>query len=343
VRTPAGVLVVMETDIEAIAVNRTAMKKLLISILIVLLLLIVVLVLQNHPCSSDPKDLSRLSDTTKIKRDLAAIVNTPRSRNFKNPEILDNVAGYVRSEFLKSTDRVTEQAFDVRSQSYRNIIASFGPQDGERIVVGAHYDVCGDQDGADDNASGVAGLLGLARLLKKESLKYRIDLVAYTLEEPPFFAREEMGSYIHAKSLHDAKIPVKGMISLEMIGFYSDEENSQRYPLGFLKWFYGNKGNFITIIQNSMAGSFSRNFKKLAFKNNSILTKSFQAPSFFGGIDLSDHRNYWKFGYSALMITNTSFYRNQNYHTKGDVLSKLNVPNIGLVVDGVFRTLTQME
>ena len=123
----------------------------------------------------------------------------------------------------------------------KNIICSINTDKKERIVIGAHYDVCGDQDGADDNASGVAGLLELARLLKHEKLNYRIDFVAYTLEEPPFFGTENMGSSIHAKYISDNKISLKGMISLEMIGYFNDKPHSQKYPLSFLKWFYGNK------------------------------------------------------------------------------------------------------
>jgi Zn-dependent M28 family amino/carboxypeptidase len=319
------------------------LKKVIKYTLVIIILLIGVMFLQNYPASSEPKNLPRLADTTNISRNLAAIINTSKKRNYKNVEVLDSVAGYIKQEFLKYTNRVTVQQFEAETKSYSNIISSFGPDGGERIVVGAHYDVCGEQDGADDNASGVAGILELARLLKNNDLKYRIDLVAYSLEEPPFFGTEKMGSYVHAKSLYEAKIPVKGMISLEMIGYYSDEENSQRYPVGFLKWFYGSKGNYITIVQKSVSGAFSRQFKKLAFENNSILTKSFKAPSFLGGLSLSDHRNYWKFGYSALMVTNTAFNRNANYHKSGDVLSSLNIPNIGLVVDGVYRVLKEMK
>jgi len=308
-----------------------------------ILLLIVVVIIQNYPPSSNPKNLARLSDTIKIRRNLEAIINTSKSRYFLNVDVLDSVAEHIRVELIKTTSRVTTQDFQVRNKNYKNVIASFGPKEGKRIIVGAHYDVCLEQDGADDNASGVAGLLELAKLLKNKNLKYRIDLVAFTLEEPPFFQTENMGSYVHAKSMYEAQIPIKGMISLEMIGFYSDLDNSQQYPLGFLKWFYGDKGNFITIVQKPFNGNFSTEFKDLAFKNNSILTKSFKAPTFFGGIDLSDHRNYWNFGYSAVMITNTAFYRNSKYHTKGDILPNLNIPNIGLVVDGVFRTLVEMK
>jgi Peptidase family M28 len=318
-------------------------KKIIKYTLFVILLLLAILFLQNYPASSEPKNLARLSDTVAIRKNLEAIINTPQKRNFNHIEILDSTANFIQSQFLKYSNRVTIQKYKARDKSYSNIIASFGPEAGERIIVGAHYDVCGEQDGADDNASGTVGILELARLLANTELKYRIDLVAFTLEEPPFFRTEEMGSYVHAKSLYDAKIPVKGMISLEMIGYFSDEENSQDYPLGIMKWFYGSKGNYITLVQKSIAGDFATTYKKLAFENNSILTKSFKAPSFFGGIDLSDHRNYWKFGYSAVMVTNTSFYRNTNYHTKGDVLSNLNIPNMGLVIDGVYRVLKEMK
>jgi Zn-dependent M28 family amino/carboxypeptidase len=320
-----------------------SLKKVIIYFFIILLLLIGILFLQNYPASSEPKNLARLSDTIIIRKNVDAIINTPQKRNFKNIDVLDSTANYIKSQFSTCTNKVSVQKFEARNKSYSNIIASFGPEDGERIIVGAHYDVCGEQDGADDNASGTVGLLALARLLKNVELKYRIDLVAFTLEEPPFFRTEKMGSYVHAKSLYDAKTPVKGMISLEMIGYFSEEENSQDYPVGIMKWFYGSKGNYITIVQKSIDGSFSKQFKKLAFENNSILTKSFKAPSFFGGIDLSDHRNYWEFGYSAVMITNTSFYRDTNYHTQGDVLSNLNIPNIGLVIDGVFRALKEIK
>lgn len=315
------------------------LKKILKFILVIVVLLIGISFYQNYPTSAEPKSLPRLADTGMIRRDLNAIINTSKKRNFNNVAILDSVADYIKSTFLTCSDRVTIQPFEVRNHIYSNIIASFGPEGGERIIVGAHYDVCGKQDGADDNASGTAGLLALARLLKNNILKYRIDLVAYTLEEPPFFGTEEMGSYVHAKSLYDEKIPVKGMVCLEMIGYYSDEENTQDYPLDFLKWFYGSKGNYITVVQQSIDGAFSKQFKRLAFEKNTILTKSFKAPTFFGGLDLSDHRNYWHFGYSAVMVSNTAFYRDTNYHKVGDILQNLNIPKMGLVVDGVFRVL----
>ena len=319
------------------------MKKVLKYTLVIILILILVFVVQNYPVSSDAKDLPRLADTSRVRKSLELITATAAARSYQNIEVLDTIAERIRQEFLKNTGGVSFQTYKVKEKEYKNVIASFGPVDGERIIVGAHYDVCGDQEGADDNASGVAAMLELASLLKNKSLKYRIDLVAYTLEEPPYFNSKEMGSYVHAKSLHDAKVPVKGMISIEMIGYYSDEENSQAYPVGFMKWVYGNKGDYITVVQKSFCGSFAKQFKKLSFKNNSIPTKAFRAPSFLGGISLSDHKNYWKFGYSAVMVTNTAFFRNHNYHEQTDKLATLNIPKMAHAIDGVFRTLIQID
>jgi Zn-dependent M28 family amino/carboxypeptidase len=222
---------------------------------------------------------------------------------------------------------------------YKNVLCSFGTENVKRIIVGAHYDVCGDQEGADDNASGVVGLLELARMLKGKKLNHRIDLVAYTLEEPPYFRTENMGSHVHAKSLFDDKIDVLGMISIEMIAYFKDEKNSQSYPLKFLKLFYGNRGNFITLVKKFKAGSFANEFCKNFKKSHSLRTKKFVGPPALPGIDFSDHLNYWKYGFSAVMITDTSFYRNKNYHEATDTMETLDLKRMAKVIDGVFKSL----
>lgn len=318
-------------------------KRILLYLLLVLSVLILIFAIQNYPASSGPKNLPLLSDTNHIKKCLESLINTPKARNYRNTEVLDTVAERIKREFSQYTDRVSFQEYQAGNSIYKNVVASFGPEKGERIIAGAHYDVCGDQDGADDNASGVAGLLELARLFKQTNLKYRIDLVAFTLEEPPFFKTKNMGSYIHAKSLHDANVPVKGMISLEMIGYYAEEEGSQDYPVGVLEWVYGSKADYITIAQKSLCGAFAKEYKRVAFENNSIPTKSFRSPSFLGGVDLSDQINYWDFGYSAVMITNTAFFRNKNYHQPADKLATLNLSKMALTIDGVYRTLIHLN
>lgn len=233
-------------------------------------------------------------------------------------------------------------------KTYRNVICRFGNKGNKKsIIVGAHYDVCGKQEGADDNASGITGLLELARLLNdkevKQRLNHEIELVAYSLEEPPYFRSEFMGSYIHAKSLADNNIDVYGMISLEMIGYFKDDKNSQSYPAFFLKWFYGSKGNYITLTKKFFAGKFARQFSSKFKATKAVKTKQFSAPKFIPGIDFSDHLNYWKFGFSALMITDTAFYRNKNYHEPTDTLETLDLKRMAKVIDGVFGALLGLK
>jgi len=279
-----------------------------------------------------------LADTSVIRSHLIAITKTGGFRNYQNINQLNATADYIKTVFSKYTDSVNFQTYKVNGITYKNVICSFGTEHQKRIIIGAHYDVCGNQQGADDNASGLVGLLELARLLKGQKTDYRIDLVAYTLEEPPYFRTENMGSYIHAKSIADQKVEVIGMISLEMIGYFSDAKKSQSYPVGLLSLFYGNKGDYITLVKKFGAGQFTRRFIRGYRKNVEIRTKKFAAPAALPGIDFSDHLNYWKFGISALMITDTSFYRNKNYHLPGDTMETLDITKMAKVIDGVFKT-----
>jgi Peptidase family M28 len=283
------------------------------------------------------------SDPTLIKKHLVAITKTNGYRNHQNIALLSQTADYIYAHFLQFADTVYFQEYSVKGKIYKNVIASFGAKNKKRIVVGAHYDVCGEQEGADDNASGVVGLLELARLLQGQPLRYRIDLVAFTLEEPPYFRSEYMGSYIHAKFLADTKTDVFGMLSLEMIGYFSGAKKSQSYPIGLLKLIYGGKGNYITLVKKFGAGKFARKFGKKFKKSKSLETKKFVAPSKLSGIDFSDHLNYWKFGFSALMLTDTAFYRNKNYHEKSDKMETLDIGKMAKVIEGVFGALTTLN
>ena len=285
-------------------------------------------------CSQTRSPLN-YADTSRLTKDLHALTKTEKSRNYLNPDILDSVASYIYSELAKVCDTVCFQTYLVDNKEYRNVIGSIRSECKQRIIIGAHYDVCEEQEGADDNASGVAGILELARLLSKEKPAHRIDLVAFTLEEPPYFRTEKMGSYVHAKSLYDQNIDVKGMICLEMIGYFNDSVNSQQYPLGILRWFYGSKGDFITVVQKFNNGKFGKSVKELMTSQTLLPTKSFTGPQTLSGIDFSDHRNYWKFGYSAVMITNTAFYRNPHYHKNTDTMESLDLIRMSKVIDEV--------
>lgn len=286
---------------------------------------------------------SQYSDTVLIKKHLTEITKTKGFRQFMNVELLNKTAKYIFTDFDKYSDTTYYQEYKVNGLTYKNVICSFGPKDAEVIVIGAHYDVCGQQEGADDNASGIVGLLELARLLKDKTLKYRIELVAYTLEEPPFFRTENMGSYVHAKSLIDAKTDVFGMISLEMIAYFKDEKKTQDYPIGLLRMIYGSRGNYITLVNKFGKGKFSRKFTGKFKKSKTIRTKRFIGPKSLQGVDFSDHLNYWKFGFSALMLTDTAFYRNKNYHQTTDTMETLDIPKMAKVIDGVLLVLIGMN
>jgi hypothetical protein len=283
------------------------------------------------------------TNTLRINNDLNSISETQKSRNYQNIETLNFVANYIKSELQKVCDSVQYQNFTVSNNEYKNVIGSIGIENNERIIIGAHYDVFGNQQGADDNASGIAGILELARLLSKEKLKYRIDFVAYTLEEPPFFRTKQMGSYIHANYLFKNKIPVKGMICLETIGYYNEEPNSQEYPISGMSVKYGNKADFITIVQNNKRGEFSKQIEDLMMKQNRIKTISFKGSTLLPGIDFSDHLNYWNLDYDAVMITNTAFYRNKNYHKKGDKIETLDIKKMSSVIEQLYLSIKLLK
>jgi hypothetical protein len=283
------------------------------------------------------------ADSLLIQKHLTIITKTKLARNYKNVRELNYVANYIIEEFKKYADTSYFQTYEVEGVEYKNVVAVFGSKNKETLVVGAHYDVCQNQEGADDNASGTVALLELARLLKGQALKNRIEVVAYTLEEPPFFRTQYMGSYIHAQSLKRNKVPVIGMICLEMIAYFDESKHTQDYPIGALSLIYGTRGNYITLVNKFAKGWFSRKYSRGFKRSASIRTKKFTAPKALPGIDFSDHRNYWNFGYSAVMITDTSFYRNANYHEITDTMETLNITKMALVIDAVFKSIINFE
>lgn len=289
------------------------------------------------------KILINSSDSLRITNHLDAIINTEKPRNYKNLEALNYVASYLNNSFKKYADTTYYQKYKVNGNEYKNVIARFGTKHKKTIVIGAHYDVFGNQDGADDNASGIVGLLELARMLKNKQLNYNIELVAYTLEEPPFFRTKNMGSYIHAKKLKDNKVNLYGMICLEMIGYFDENKNSQAHPIKSLSTIYGNKADFIAVVSKIKPQKFAKEFSAKFDQETSIRTEQINAPINIKGIDFSDHLNYWNLGYSAVMITDTSFFRNNNYHQKTDRLETLNIPKMTKVITTVYKTLLNME
>jgi Zn-dependent M28 family amino/carboxypeptidase len=240
-----------------------------------------------------------------------------------------------------------EQAWLAEGDEYKNIIASYNSSEKRRLIVGAHYDVAGNQPGADDNASAVAGLLETARMVftVKPVLDYRIDFVAYCLEEPPFFGSDLMGSYIHAQSLHEANADVIGMICYEMIGYFSDKPNSQPFPSPEMAKRYPHVANFIIVVGIENYAEFNNKVHRLMSENSGIDVQIINFPSSdvnAGLAGLSDQRSYWKFGYPALMINDTAFVRNPHYHQKSDTIDTLDFNKMTEVVNSAYRAVINL-
>lgn len=284
----------------------------------------------------------------RMRQDLEFLtwINPPRSN--KNITSLDKSADYILSEFRKAGCRTGEQRFTHNGKEYRNVTCSYGPDLGERVVIAAHYDVSGNQPGADDNGSGVAGLIESSRLvhIMKPVTGYRIDFLACPLEERQYvkelLRRRHMGSYTYAKSLADAGVRVRAMVSLEMIGCFSDRPGSQRYPLFFLKWFYPDKGDFIAVVGKWGQGDLVARVKKALSAASKVPVESIAAPPFLPGIDFSDHRSFWQFDYNAVMITDTAFFRNRNYHKVTDTIDTIDFPRMAEVVKGIYHVMVNL-
>ncbi|MDQ3395343.1 MAG: M28 family peptidase [Bacteroidota bacterium] len=296
----------------------------------------------SHDLNINPMQLEKIKE--RLYNDVEKITSIRPFRNFANVNSLNAVAEYIFMEFDRLEGNPVYQEFIVDGNTYKNVIATFGPKDGPRVVVGAHYDVAGDQPGADDNASAVAGLMELARMVANPSqpLKHRIDFVAYSLEEPPFFATDQMGSAVHAKYLHDNNIAVKYMVCLEMIGYYSDKPNSQGFPSDDLKSLYPSTGNFVILVGKTGQERFTENVKIIMKNHAKIDVQSINLPTTDYLAGLSDHRNYWKYGYNAVMINDTSFLRNPHYHKKSDTIETLDFDKMTEVVIGAYHVIIEM-
>jgi hypothetical protein len=247
------------------------------------------------------------ADPQRLRAHVVALSETFHPRDWRSLENLDKCAAYIAGHFEEAGAEVEEQVLEVQGREYRNIIGRFGIGRGNRLVVGAHYDAHDSTPGADDNASGVAAMLELARLLGSDPPGREVELVAYTLEEPPFYQTEHMGSVHHARALADSGAEVTGVIVLEMVGCFSEEPGSQSYPSPLLHLFYPGRGNFVAVVGRWDQGDWIRRVKGAMVGTTALPIRSLRAPASVPGVDFSDHRSYWPHEIPAVMITDTAF------------------------------------
>ena len=253
---------------------------------------------------------------------------------------LERTADYIESAFTSYGYSVWRQTYPCYGKKVSNLIVEKKGEDEGTVVIGAHYDTVPGTPGADDNASAVAGLLELARLHREAPNKKTLLFVAFANEEPPCFGFPNMGSMVYAKHLKEQGRPVEVMVSLEMIGFFRPER-IQNYPLPGMGLFYPKTADFIGVVGNFPSSRCVSFFKKGIRKHSAIDVGSLTAPEFFGGINLSDNFSFWRHGYKAIMVTDTSFFRNHHYHQETDTIDTLDFDKMAEVVKGMHYTLRE--
>lgn len=263
-------------------------------------------------------------------------------RNMQHFGQLCAAADYVKRQFQEMKLPVKELKYSVNGKEVENIEAEIkGTDTGKIIVVGAHYDTVPGSPGANDNTSGVAAMLELARSMANSKPSVSMRFVCFVNEEKPYAHTPMMGSLVYAQLCHQNKDNIIGAISLETMGYYSDAKGSQRYPFPF-SLIYPDQGNFIAFVGNSMSQEFLRNFISLFRQEAQFPSEGVAAPDWIPNIDRSDHKSFWQFGYPAIMITDTANFRYPDYHKATDTIDKINFDHLSRVVVGLERTFRKL-
>lgn len=257
-------------------------------------------------------------------------------RNMWHYAALEAAAAYIHDSFTELGYLPHTQAYEAQGEEVKNLVAE---QVGrtlprEIIVIGAHYDSVFGSPGANDNGSGVAALLELARLLKDKALERTVRFVAFVNEEPPFYYTQEMGSRVYATRAKALSERIVAMLSLETIGYYSEAPGSQRYPFPF-NLFYPSTGNFIGFVGNLSSRDLVRRSVAAFRRATRFPSEGVAAPGWITGIGWSDHWSFWQAGYPAIMITDTALFRYAHYHAPTDTPDKLDYDRTARVVMGL--------
>jgi hypothetical protein len=285
-----------------------------------------------------------LNDTEKTLRaelvaDVKALAGDIGERNLNRYPKLLAAADYIEASVTRSGLTPRRDSYDLRGRACHNIEVEIRGTRPETLVVGAHYDSVSGSPGANDNASGVAGLLALARRFAGKPCGQTLRFVAFVNEEPPYFQTEEMGSLVYARRCKERGDKISAMISLETIGYFSDGPRSQKYPAAGLGFFYPSKGNFIGFVGNTRSRALLRSAVS-AFKSaRKIPCEGAALPAAIPGIGWSDQWSFWECGYPAIMVTDTAPFRYPHYHEPTDTPDKLDYDRFALVVSGMEKTI----
>jgi len=308
----------------------------------------VLLLMIRMPHRSYSGPFRPLSDEEAVLRDrlrahVSVLAGDIGERNVWRSRALEASARHVERGLGDLGYLVTVQEFDVQGVTVKNLEAerkgNSVPE--EVVVVGAHYDSIIGSPGANDNASGVAGVLEMARLLADQPLPRTVRFVAFVNEEPPFFQTDDMGSRVYASRARRRGERIVAMLSIETIGYYSEETGSQHYPFP-LSLVYPNTANFIGFVGNHASRDLVRRAIGTFRTRTDFPSEGITAPEWITGIGWSDHASFWKEGYAALMITDTALFRYRHYHTPEDTPDKIDYTRMARVVMGIARVVAEL-
>lgn len=280
----------------------------------------------------------RLINTGRLATHVRRLAGEIGERNVFRPTALAAAADYIESVWRTQGYPVVRQTYEVEGVRCANLEATRPGRDRGReiLLIGAHYDSVLGSPGADDNASGVAALLELARLFAETSPAMTVRFVAFTNEEAPFFLGQRQGSAVYARAARARGDDVRLMVSLEMLGFYCETPGSQHYPPLF-RWFYPDRGDFLAFVANWRSRRVMREAARLFRAGSDFPLEHVATLSVIPGVSWSDHRSFWREGYRAFMATDTAFYRYAHYHTAQDTPDKLAYSGLTRATEGLFR------
>ena len=267
-------------------------------------------------------------------------------RNMSRYPQLLAAADYIERELTKAGWKVTRDGYEVGRKPCANIVAELPGRSSEIVLVGAHYDSVLGAPGANDNGSGVAALLALARRLGGQPNEQRLRFVAFVNEEPGHFQSGQMGSYVYAGRCRERGDRISAMISLETIGYFSDVAGSQKYPMLGLSLIYPRAGNFIGFVGNVASRQLVRRAIGEFRRGATIASEGAALPGIVPGVGWSDQWSFWQYGYPGIMVTDTAPFRYPHYHKASDTPDKLDYDSMTRVVagmEGVIRHLANAQ
>jgi Zn-dependent M28 family amino/carboxypeptidase len=262
-------------------------------------------------------------------------------RHLGSPRALAEAAAYVAEAAGRSALAVASQGFEAAGCPVRNLDIELGNGDGPTVVVAAHYDTVPGSPGADDNASGVAAVLEIARLLARAPPAARIRCAFFVNEEPPWFQTEAMGSLRYARRARERGEAVAAMLSLESIGYYVDGPRTQGYPFP-LGLAYPDTGNFLGIVSDRRCRGLMRRVESSFRRHTSFPVVAAALPAWVPGVSWSDHWAFWQAGFPAVMLTDTAPFRYPAYHTEEDTPGRLDYDRLATVVAALAAVVLEL-